>query len=653
MSRLDQHVAAVQNKLALGKFVGAVVWTSAIFALVVWVAIVIDRVFLLRLPHWPIWFWAGVGAAGVAAMTYAIWRRPDVYAAAIRIDDVLHTKDKFATALHVRTVNDPFAHAALLDAERTAESVNLHKKFPLTTPRKLYVPIVIVAIALGTHLLLKPMDVFGRKDAARKQIEAQAKVEQANKTLQNALAVVSAVPPALQQNEQIKVAKEGLLQQLNQPLKDPARAERTAAKALQDVSEAIKEQIKQNQKYAEAQNEAKMLRTLQVPQDEKGPVADAQRELAKGNFQDAVSELNKVAENFDKMSKKDQEKAAEQMQNMANQLKQMANNPQPQQQMQQQLQQQLGLNQQQAQQLQQQMQKAAQGDKQAQQQLQQMAQQAMKQMNNGQGPNKDQQQQIQQAMQQMQAQANAKQNAQNMQQAAQQMAKAMQQMQQQQAQPGQQGQQGQKAQQGQQQQGQQQGQQQMAQGMQQMQQQMQQMQAAAQDAQQIAGAQQAAQNAAQQAMDAMNGQGQNGQQQGQGNQPGQGQNPGGGDPNQPWNGQANDGMQPNNGGQGAGDRSGKKQAPYAVKPEMSPSIDDEKGKILASTLVKGAALKGESKEQLKEVVENAIKNSADEIDQDRVSRQAQRVVRDYFSSIQNDTATAGAGAAAPTTAPAK
>src|SRR5688572_6911258 len=122
MSRLDQHVSAVQNKLALGKFVNALIWTCAAFALIVWVAILIDRLFWLRLPNWPIWFWSGVGAAAVAALTYAIWRRPDSLEAAVKIDEVLNTKDKFATALHVRTVNDPFAHAALLDAERTAQS---------------------------------------------------------------------------------------------------------------------------------------------------------------------------------------------------------------------------------------------------------------------------------------------------------------------------------------------------------------------------------------------------------------------------------------------------------------------------------------------------------------------------------------------------
>jgi hypothetical protein len=175
------------------------------------------------------------------------------------------------------------------------------------------------------------------------------------------------------------------------------------------------------------------------------------------------------------------------------------------------------------------------------------------------------------------------------------------------------------------------------------------MQAMAQDAQQIAGAQQAAAAAADQAMNGMNGQ-MNGNQNGNnaGAWQGQGNDMADGGQRQPWNGQANDGMGPNPGGPGAGDRSAKTQAPYAVKPEMDPSKDDEKGKILMTQLVKGDALKGESKEQLKEITESAVKNAADEVDQDRVSRQAQKVVRDYFSSMQQDS-----GASAPTTAPSK
>jgi hypothetical protein len=640
MSRLDSHVAAVQNKLALGRFLGALGWSLAGFGACVWVAIVIDRVFRLTLPRVPVWFWSGLGAAAVAAIIYAVWRRPSAHDAAVRIDERLNTKDKFATALHVRRLSDPFAHAALLDAERTADSVSLHKRFPLAFPKSTYATIAVALVALATWHWLSPMDLFGREQKIRKQAEQTAKVDQAKKTLKDAMAQVAMVAQKAPDTDQIKLAKEVAMQQLNQPMTDPAQARRTAAKALQDINEAIKQQVKNSAKFAEAQQDAKMVRQLQVPQDEKGPVADAQRAVAKGDFTAAVDELTKLSENFDKMDKKDQEKAAQQMQNLANQLKQLANNPNAQKQIQDQLQQ-MGLNQQQAQQAQDLMRKAAQGDKDAQQQMQQMAQQAMQQMNNGQGPTPQQQQAIQQMVQQMQAQANAQNTAQNMQQAAQQMAKAMQQA----ANPQQGGQQGLQGQ------GQKQQQQQaMQQAMQGMQQQLGQMSAAAQDAEQIAGAQAAAAQAADQAMNAMNGNMQGNQQNNGGGQwQGQGDNQQAAGQMQPWNGQANDGMGPNPGGMGAGDRSAKTQAPYAIKQEMSPSKDDEKGRILMTQLVKGDALKGESKEQLKEITEASVKNAADEVDQDRVSRQAQKVVRDYFSSMQQDAG----GAAAPTTAPSK
>lgn len=640
MSRLDQHVAAVQNKLALNQFLQGLAKALVAFAAAVWLAILIDRIFQLRLPRVDLWFWGALAAAGVAGIVYGILRRPTEQDAAVQIDTVLQTKDKFATALHFRTMNDPFAHAAVLDAERHAQDVSLNKRFPLGFPKATYIAIAVALLALATHQWLSPMDLFGKKQQIKKLADAQAKQEMAKRELNSALATVNAIQAQMPNNEAIKVAKEGIVQQLNKGTDDPDRARRTAAKALQDVNEALKETIKKNQTFAQAENDAKMLRQIQ-PSTEAGPVAEAQRELAKGNFQNAVNEIQKAVENFDKMEKKDQEKAADQMKQMANQLQQMAKNPEMQKQMQQQLQQ-MGANQQQAQQMAQQMQKAAQGDKQAQQQLQQMAQQLAKQMNNGQGPNPQQQQQIQQMMQQMQAQANGQQQAHQLQQAAQQMAQAMQQQAQQQGQN--QGQQGQNQQQ--QQQGQQQAKQQMGQGMQQMQQQLQQMQAQAQDAQQVAAAQQAAQNAAEQAM---NGQAGN-QPQGQAGEAGQGgqngQNPGGGDPNQPWNGQANNGLQPNNGGVGAGDRTGKQQAPFDIKPEIDPSQNDDKGKVLAVTLVKDSALKGESKAQLKEIAESAVKNQSEEIDQDRISRQAQKVVREYFNAVQKD-----AEANPPTTAP--
>ena len=189
----------------------------------------------------------------------------------------------------------------------------------------------------------------------------------------------------------------------------------------------------------------------------------------------------------------------------------------------------------------------------------------------------------------------------------------------------------------------------MGQGMVQMQQQLQQMQAQAADAQQIAAAQQMAQAAQGQAQNAMNGnaaagqggQGQNGNgngnkpggQQGNNGQWGQGQQ--GNQPGQPNN--QNGPAGPNGGGQAAGDRTYKAQAPYTVKPEMSPSQDDEKGRILANSFVKDdKPLKGSSSASLKDVAAAAEQEQTDEIDQDHVSRQAEHTVHEYFRSMQEE-----------------
>jgi hypothetical protein len=575
-----------------------------------------------------IWVYAGIAATIIAALVDALSKRPDPQQAAAAIDQKLGLKEKISTALHVRRSDDPFAKAALRDAEETARIVtlNLGKNFPLTFPRPAYITIaLLIAVALS-YWLIDPMDLFSRREKQQQQMEQQAKVEAAKKTVENALATVEAMPKTTANDEAIRLAKTDLQAALNQPITDPSKANRTAVKALQDVNEAIKQQIKNSSQYAEAQNEMKMMRSMQAPAPGQGPVSDAHRAIVKGNFTEAIDDLTKVAQNFDKMDKPQQQQAAQQMKQLAQQLQQMANNPAQQKQMQQQLQQ-MGMNKQQAQQAQQLMQQAAQGDKRAQQQLQQMAQQQSQQMNNGQGPTQQQQQQIQQMMQQMQAMAATQQQAAQMSQSAQQMAQSMQQAQQQQQQ-----------QQSQQQQAQtpHQGNMPMAQAMNQMQQQLQQMQAAAQDAQQISAAQAAAQEAqanAQQGMGAGNapGQGQNGQNAGNnGNNNIAGKNGG------QWNGQGAP-AGPNQGGPGAGDRTYKQEAPYTVKPEFSPSQDDEKGRILASNYIKdNKPNKGNSTASLQDVAKSALNDPTDEVDQERISRQAQKAVKQYFGSMQDD-----------------
>lgn len=656
MNRLDRHVSAVRNKLALRQFVKAFGWGTLAFASAALICVLLHLFFAVPFPKKWVWIGGGGAATVVGSIIFACLRRPGALEAAAAIDQELALQEKFSTALHARKSDDPFSRAAVMDAEATAERVHLGKQFPLKYPKPFTGSLTIAAVAVAVAMLVKPMNLLAGNEppVAEKKKDQDKQIELAKQNIRKAVDALDMAPPAVAEKEAIQLAKADLKELLSRPIADPAAANRKALSALQDVQQSLKEEAAKTASFAKADQFKRDLAKLN-PGDEKGPVAEAQKSLSEGKFDQAVGKLGEVVNKFDKMTDADKLKAAQQMAKMSDQLKDMANNPAQQQQVQQKLQQ-LGLNQQQAQQAQQALQQAAQGNPQAQQQLQQLAQQAMKQMNNGQGATQQQQQQVQQMMQQLQAGATQQQQAANMQQAAAQMAKAMQQAtspQSQQAagqQPGQQPQaagqqpgqqQGQQAgqQPGQQaggpQPGQQPGQQpggnqagdqpgqqqQMQDAMKQMQDTMDQIQAQQQDAAQVAAAQQAAQEAADAAAEGVDDKGQ-----GDGKGGGQGEFAQG----NPNKGQGNGQGGP---GKGAGGQAGVSEAPFAIKQEVSKSENQKGGRIIAATLIKADSEKGESKADLKDVAKAAEQADTDEVDSERVSRQAQKAVKDYFGSL--------------------
>jgi hypothetical protein len=628
MSNLDRHIGTVRTRMAIGVFLWALAWALIVLAVVVWAAILIDRAVQVRLPRQTIWFWSGLGIAFAAALAFTLWRLPTRRRAAIAIDERLALKEKFSTALYMRPSRDPFAVAAVRDAEQTADRVNLQKKFPVQLPMAGLGTVIAMILVFLTAWLAPTLDLFGvQANRLAKTEAAKAQQRQAQDVVRQAIAQLESAPKDIANKQQIKIALNELKDLRGKPTIDPDRARSTAQKAVQDVQQAIKDKIEKNKSYAVSQEEMREFNNLTPPADEPGAVADAHRDLAKGNLDHAVDDLAKAVNGFDKMSKKDQEKTTQQMNALAKAVQKMAENPKVQQQINTQLQK-MGASQQQAQQMSKLMQQAANGSPQAAQQLQQIAKQLAQQANqNGKGSAQQQRQaaqQIQKAVQAMQQQANAQASAQQLAQAAQALAQAMKQSAQgnQAGQPKQGGNPAPKAQPGQQ----------MANAAKQMQQQLQQMQAVASDAQQVAAAQQ---NAGQDA-DGQN-PGQNGQKgkNGNGQQPGNGNGPGPWGPgNNPQQGLAQGGGP----GRGAGNnRPTPVVAPYQVKDETDIHQRDEKGKVLASNFVKAGSVKGEAKMEMHKILPSIDKEATDEVDEQRISRQDRDAVRGYFDTLEKDT----------------
>jgi hypothetical protein len=122
-----------------------------------------------------------------------------------------------------------------------------------------------------------------------------------------------------------------------------------------------------------------------------------------------------------------------------------------------------------------------------------------------------------------------------------------------------------------------------------------------------------------------------------GNQGGQNQQGGPGAKGQWQAGNMNNGRGGMGGpGRGGGGGGNADAAPYGIKKEMDPSQSNDTGRILASTFVKAGTVKGESKVQLSQAAESAMKAETDEVEEDAVSKENQKVVHDYFQTMQND-----------------
>jgi hypothetical protein len=599
MSRIDSHISTVQVRLTLSilvEWLAAAAFTLATGTLAL---LIIERLFHFGIPRQT--FWVGLGLVGIIAVVMTFLRSPTRETAAVALDERLDLKEKFSTALSVRSVQDPFAQAVVRDAENTARNVRLDGHFGINFPMIGYFAIVAVVLALLAFMFFPSFDILGRREKEKARRDEQLKIAENRVMVKEAIARLDVIPPNLADHEQVKLAKAELQKMLGEPGRDTSKTARKIMDAMDKADQGLKEKAKENKNFAQAQANQKMFKSMNVPSDQKGPVADAQRELVKGDYDQAIKKLDEAVKQLDKMDPNQKKEAAKQMESMAQQLAQIAQDPRAMEKLAEQMKQ-AGVTKEQIQQAQQLMQQAAQGDKKAQQQIQQMQQKLAQQMQQ-QGMNQQQIQQMQQAMQQAQQAANAQQQANGMAQAAQQMAQAMQQA----AQNG----------------GNQNGQQ-MADAQAQMAQQLQEMQAVAQDAQQIQQMQQAMQQAMAQAA-------------GQCNNPGNGDKPGNpgqgewkpGDPNN------KQGAGMGGPGQGFGGQGQKNAAPFSVKEETSKSYYDKDGKHLASIYVKDRSVKGESKLKLQEVIKAGQADEGDDVDDSRADRRTQEVQRRYFKVMED------------------
>lgn len=551
--------------------------------------------FLIRLSQklvptieldWPLAFLIAAGVSTLAAVVWSLSRKPDEDQIARTLDDRAGLRETISTALCVDNQTDPWSKAIVDDASHHAKRVIIKDTLPIESPKHWPMPIA-AGLALLILWWVPATDVTGLLAKKQQQIEQQAQIEEVKATVDDSKKLIEEIKAqtGIDLDSEGEDTADELTPEETQFV-DPEEIARSAIKELTNLSDKLDEE-RNNEDGATFDAVKDMTRQLNTP--EPGPVSEMANAMAQGDFGEAQKKLQELAKNLENesLSEEQKQQAAKQLESMQKQLEKLAKNRQS-------LEEQLkaaGVSEQQAKQL------ATDPD-------------AVKKALEQAGASEEQIEQLTKAAQSQQRASDA---ASSMAQAMGQMAAGMQQS----------------------------NQSEMSQGLESMSGQLSNMEMMQQEMQSL----EMAMSQTNQQLDKLS--------QCSGNNPGDGQGFG---ENSQWGstGQFSEGSSQGFGqgsggpGKGMGAGPDAQATDYMLKKERAQVQTTNDGPLIASTMVQGSQIKGESSATFSNVIESASTQAAEAIETKRVPRKHEAAVQQYFGTLEK----AAKQAAGEQTAPA-
>ncbi|MBN1514756.1 MAG: hypothetical protein JXB13_22280 [Phycisphaerae bacterium] len=573
MTALRQQVRRTQKRLWANRWFLLLAWSMTAAAGVYACVVFGVRLYGATAPLG--WIALGLtGAAVILATVLSLIGRPDEVVAATELDRAAGLRERVSSGLYCEESPDPYAHAVVADAERVSSSLSVRRHIPLRAPRPLWYTGTTALVAV--ILLLLPSGWITRSQAQADQRPDEL-VQRQKVDVQKKIDLVkkeARVHEGLKDNPAMKDLVAGLENLAKEPIENPEARRMEAMKKIAAAADALRQQ-RQGEQFEKVGEMKKMLRSIKPEDDRNSPTQKLSEALAQGDFKAANEAVKALQEQLATMQNSQNAEAQQQMQEqldrLAEQLKKAAgDNAQLQQKLEQ-----AGMKKEDAQKL---MDQIAQGD----------TSELEKQLSKLGIP----QNQMDSLMQQMQKRAGACNACRNMSSALSQASSSMQQ-----------GQSGDAAS-----------------GMQSMGDQLSDMEMLEQQMNELESAMASLDNAKSQMGDCPQCNG-TGMCNGQACPMCQGKGSGGQGAGMGQLGQGRGGLAP--------------EAPTAVgfKPERAP-VHTGPGKIIGQFLVEGEQIKGEASSALVEVVTAEERNATDAIQRDRIPRQYQRSVKEYFSRVQ-------------------
>ncbi|MBM4108203.1 MAG: hypothetical protein FJ255_05250 [Phycisphaerae bacterium] len=319
MREIRRVVAGARNRLTLMQWVRALVaLTTAALAGLV-VGVVVQRGLGLTFP-WPdVFLWSGAGVLA-ASMAWALIRRPGVFASARALDEAADLRESMSTALVLEKSPDPWAGAVIETARARAAGVLLRRCMPVRGPAWWYSPVVGGVTLVIAWVAMPNLDLLGYL------AERQAREDRNRQVVE-----VKADLHVKEQKLAEALARAGLdlkaeagdgPGQVDPSLK-PDEIQRAAVRRLSNLNERLNE-LKQGEKSQQFEALKEAMQQLRQPGP--GPLQEMARHLAMGDFAKAEQSLAELARQVQsgEMAPEQREQLARQLENLSAQLKEAA-----------------------------------------------------------------------------------------------------------------------------------------------------------------------------------------------------------------------------------------------------------------------------------------------------------------------------------------
>jgi len=295
MTLIEQKVLWARRRLVASLLLLWLAWGVLLAAGLCILATIGVRLLGLAVSGWQL---AGVTATigGLFTLVLTWLKRPTLLQAAVALDQAARLKERLSTALVVQGCGDPFAQAAVRDAEKWAGSVHVPAHLRLQAPALWPWSAAAMLSALLLLWLMPNLDLFGGQ-REEQPVVSRAAVEAERKFVKAELeARLDALRELARDNERLKDLAERLAT-LELPDKPPLTPEDVRREAVKRI-DAVQEQLRRELADADHDPLKELKRMLRKLPPTSGEQAESRlaRALADGDFEGAEQALDQMAE---------------------------------------------------------------------------------------------------------------------------------------------------------------------------------------------------------------------------------------------------------------------------------------------------------------------------------------------------------------------